>query len=115
MQKKSFNKPDEIMSPPKTKVEILMIDGKKLMRNKFEPGWKWSVHVKPTTGNDSCQLHHLLYGISGNLKAVMTDGTEIEVGPGDVANIPPGHDAWVIGDEPVIQFDAGSAIYAKVK
>src|SRR5258708_270499 len=107
MQKKSFNTPDEIMTPPKTKIEIIKISDKTLMRNTFEPGWKCSKDVKPTANTDSCQIHHVLCGISGQLKAVMGNGTEIDVGPGDVADIPAGHDAWVVGDEPMIGIDVG--------
>lgn len=114
MQKKSFNTPDETRTPPKTKVEVVKIGDNTLMRTTFEPGWKWSEHIKPTVGTDSCQVHHLVYAISGQMKAVMDDGTEIEVGPGDVADIPSGHDAWVVGDEPVVGIDiAGGASYAK--
>ncbi len=113
MQKKSFNTPDQTITPPKTKVEGVKISGITLMRNTFEPGWKWSEHVKPTSGTSSCQVHHILCVISGHLKAVMEDGTEIEVGPGDVADIPPGHDAWVVGDEAMVGIDAGGAINAK--
>jgi len=114
MEKKSFDSPDETRQTPKTKVEVVTIGGATLMRATFEPGWKWSEHVKPTAGTDSCQVHHVSYGISGRLKVVMDDGTEMEFGPGDVADIPPGHDAWVVGDEPSVSIDAsGGATYAK--
>jgi len=108
MQKKSFNKPDSTMNPPKTKGEVVQVGGVTLARNTFEPGWKWSNDIKPTAGTDTCQLHHLFYVISGQLKIVFTDGTEIEAGPGDVVDIPPGHDAWVIGDEAVVGIDIGT-------
>ena len=114
MQKKSFNTPDETRTLPKTKVEVVKVGDVTLMRATFEPGWKWSEHVKPTAGTDSCQVHHVVSVISGHLKIVMDDGTEIEIDPGDVADIPPGHDAWAIGDEPVVLIDfAGAATYAK--
>lgn len=114
MQKKSFETPDETRTPPKTKVEVVRIGDRTLMRTTFEPGWKWSEHIKPTAGTDSCQVYHLVCAISGNLKAVLDDGTEIEVGPGDVADIPSGHDAWVVGDEPAVGIDiGGDANYAK--
>ena len=114
MQKKSFNTPDETRTPPKTKVEVVKIGDSTLMRTTFEPGWKWSEHVKPTAGTDSCQVHHIICAISGHLKTVMEDGTEVEISPGDVANIPPGHDAWVVGNEPAVGIDiAGGASYAK--
>lgn len=111
MQKKSFNTPDEIKTPPNTKVEIVVVGGATLSRNTFEPGWKWSEHVKPTAGTESCQVHHLICAISGNLKVVMEDGTELDVSPGDVVDIPAGHDAWVVGNEPAVGIDIGSTMF----
>lgn len=105
MQKKSFTSPDETKNLPKTKQEILNMEDNTLTRITFDPGWKWSVDIKPVAGTDTCQAHHLLYGISGQLKTVMTDGTEAEMGPGDVVDIPPGHDAWVVGDSPFVALD----------
>ena len=65
-------------------------------------------------GTDSCQVTHLLYCLSGRMKVVMDDGTEGEMGPGDMAAIEPGHDAWVVGDEPCVAVDFGGvAQYAK--
>lgn len=114
MQIKNFNNPDETRTPPKTKIDVVNVGGQTLMRATFEPGWRWSEHIKPTVGGDSCQAHHLIYGISGRMKVVLNDGTEMEAGPGDVADIPPGHDAWVVGDEPSVGIDfAAGATYAK--
>ena len=80
----------------------------------FEPGWKWSENVKPIAGTDSCQAPHLSYVVSGRMKVVADDGAEIEVSAGDVMAIGPGHDAWVVGDEPCVQVDFMSgATYAK--
>jgi quercetin dioxygenase-like cupin family protein len=79
-----------------------------------EPGWRWSEHVKPLAGTASCQASHLSYCVSGRMRVRMDDGTEREVGPGQVVVIPPGHDAWVVGDEPCVQVDfTGMADYAK--
>jgi hypothetical protein len=105
MQKKSFNSPDETKSLPKTKLEIVKIGEKTLIHTTFEQGWKWSVDIKPAVGTESCQAHHVLFGISGKLKAVLEDGSEEDVSPGDVVDIPPGHDAWVVGDEPFVALD----------
>jgi quercetin dioxygenase-like cupin family protein len=114
MQKKNLNKPDETRTPPKTKVEVVKIGDNTVMRTTFEPGWKWSDHVKPTAGTDSCQAHHVIYAISGQMKVVMNDGSEMDVVPGDVVDIPPGHDAWVVGDEAAVGIDFGGATnYAK--
>ena len=71
----------------------------------YAPGWKWSEHIKPVVGTDSCQVPHFGYVLAGRLKTVMDDGTAAELEPGDIAIIPPGHDAWVTGDEPCIILD----------
>ncbi len=68
-------------------------------RARFQPGWRWSTDVKPIVGTDSCMVHHKGYTISGRLHIVLNDGTELEIGAGDAHEIPPGHDAWVVGDE----------------
>ena len=83
-------------------------------RGTFEAGWRWSQDVKPIAGTDSCQAAHLGYYISGRMNVVMDDGQEMEFGPGDFAVIPPGHDAWTVGEEPCVVIDwQGFADYAK--
>ena len=67
----------------------------------LEPGWRWSEHVRPIAGTTSCQFHHVGLTLSGAMDGRMDDGTEFEVRPGDVFDVPPGHDNWVIGDEPL--------------
>src|SRR3954463_654331 len=80
----------------------------------FEPGWKWSEHVKPIAGTDSCQAGHMGFVVSGQMRVVMDDGTAADYGPGDVMIAPPGHDAWVPGTEPCVVIDwQGVADYAK--
>ncbi|MBW1598666.1 cupin domain-containing protein [Streptomyces sp. JJ38] len=80
----------------------------------FEPGWRWSQHVKPIAGTDSCQAAHVGYCLSGRMKIVMDDGETAEVGPGEFVSIEPGHDAWVLGDEACVMLDwAGFGDYAK--
>lgn len=100
--KKSLNQPEETKTPEKIKVEIITIAGLKIQRVTADPGWRWSTHLKPLVGGESCQTHHLVYVLSGKMAAKMNDGSEIYFGPGDVGDIPPGHDGWNIGDEPVI-------------
>ena len=73
----------------------------------FEPGWKWSNDVKPIAGTDQCMAAHTSYCVSGHMRIRMEDGEEIEVGPGDTGIIPPGHDAWVLGNEPCVMLDIG--------
>jgi hypothetical protein len=96
-------------------VQTVKIGSITVSRATLEPGWRWSNDVKPIAGTDSCMVHHKGVGISGRLHVVMDDGTEFEVGPGDVNEIPPGHDAWVVGDEPYtgIDFSEEMAGYAK--
>ncbi len=100
--KKSLNYPEETKLPKKMKVEIVTVDGFKIQRDTAEPGWKWSKHIKPLVGGDSCQIHHSLYVISGKLHVKMDDGKEEEYGTGDVGVIPPGHDGWNAGNEPLV-------------
>jgi hypothetical protein len=113
-EKKNFSAPDETRTPPNATVEVVQVGGKTVMKATFKPGWKWSEDIKPAAGTDTCQAHHFGYQISGNMHVVASDGTEMEAGPGDVLDIPPGHDAWVVGDEPAIMIDFGDvANYAK--
>ena len=101
--KKSFDSPDETVNPgEKMKVEFINVGGAKFQKNTAEPGWMWSKHLKPVDKTDSCQRDHLLYMISGKVAARMNDGNEKEFGPGDVGEIPPGHDGWTVGDKPAV-------------
>src|SRR5438876_3339270 len=105
---------DEVREFPNGKVEIAKLGDAVIGRATFEPGWRWSESVKPVAGTDSCQVHHIGYQMSGRLGVRLDDGSGLEVGPGEVYNIPPGHDAWVIGDEPVVSVDfRGAETYAK--
>ncbi len=102
MEKKSLNQPEESNMPEKLKMEAITIRDLTIRRVTCEPGWQWSKHLKQIQKTESCQRDHLLYLISGRLRVRMNDGTEEEFGPGDVGSIPPGHDGWTIGDEPVV-------------
>lgn len=113
---KHFSEPDEVREFPKGKVEIVNIGGATVGRAIFEPGWKWSTSVKPIAKTKSCEAPHFQYHVSGVLRVKMDDGTEFECKPGDVLSIPMGHDAWVVGDEPVVVVDfQGMVDYAKSK
>jgi quercetin dioxygenase-like cupin family protein len=116
VERKRFDKPDETRSFPANKgqVDLLNLGGGVVGRATFAPGWRWSEHVKPMAGTDSCEATHLGYVVSGRQMVRMDDGTEVEFGPGDVISIPPGHDGWVVGDEPCVVLDfAGMANYAQ--
>lgn len=110
--KKSLGQPDETRPVDKGKVEVVELDGKKVLRSTFEPGWRWSECVKPIVGGESCQVDHFGYCISGRLKVLMDDGAELEFGPGDAMHIPPGHDGWVVGDEPYVGIDVTGTEFA---
>ena len=112
--RKSFDSPDEIRTPRKTKVEVVDLGGVTAMRGTFEPGWKWSECMKPVAGTESCQVAHTGYVASGRMAIRMDDGAEVEYGPGDVGVIPPGHEAWVVGDDACVFIDfQGGETYAK--
>ena len=112
--KKNFDSPDETRPIAGGSVDVVNFGELQPMRTTFQPGWRWSESVKPIVKTESCQVHHLSYFLSGRLVVRMDDGSEAEFGPGDIAEIPEGHDAWVIGDEPVVALDfRGGAIYAK--
>ncbi|MGW2561809.1 cupin domain-containing protein [Streptomyces sp. NPDC001514] len=113
---KNFDSADETrpFEDGKGRVEVLTTDRGPVGRGVFEPGWQWSKHVKPIAGTESCQAAHAGYVISGRMKIVMDDGESAEAGPGDYIGIAPGHDAWVVGDEPCVVVDwAGFGDYAK--
>lgn len=116
MQKMSLNAPEEVraFTDGSGKLELVNLQAGAVGRATFEPGWRWSKHVKPIAGTESCQAAHLAYYITGRMKVVMDDGREEEFGPGDFAIIPAGHDAWIVGDEPCVVIDwQGFADYAK--
>ncbi len=113
---KSFGNPDEVRNFPKGKLELINIGGKVIGRATFEPGWKWSESVKPIAKTGSCMAPHFQYQVSGKMKIIMDDGTEIESNAGDVTLLPEGHDAWVVGNQPVVLVDfQGMIEYAKKK
>ncbi len=113
---KRFSKPEEVRSFPKGKVELVRIGGALIGRATFEPGWKWSESVKPLAKTKSCEAPHFQYQLSGTLHIVMDDGTEFDSRAGDVTLLPVGHDAWVVGNEPVVLVDfQGMIDYARSK
>jgi class 3 adenylate cyclase len=105
LQRRRFSEASDVRVLPHGKVEVVELDDTVVGRMTYEPGWRWSVDVRPIAGTDSCQFHHLGVTLSGRLRVQMVDGTELEVGPGDVFEIPPGHDAWVLGDQPWVSVD----------
>ena len=114
LEARSHDSPDELRTPDKTRVEIVRVGGFSLGRFNFEPGWRWSECVKPVVGTESCQASHVGYAVAGQLTVRLQDGREIHIGPGSSYSIPPGHDAWVVGDERFVGIEVMSAEqYAK--
>jgi mannose-6-phosphate isomerase-like protein (cupin superfamily) len=112
---RSFDSPDETRPfEGKGRVDIINIAGRTIGRATFEPGWKWSTNVKPIAQTDSCQVHHVGYCASGRMTIHMDDGTDIQVEAGKAYEIPPGHDAEVVGDEACVMVDVAEDVgYAK--
>jgi hypothetical protein len=111
---RSFEKPDETREFSNGRAEILNVAEADIGRLVLEPGWRWSNDVKPIAKTESCEAPHVQYHVSGQLRIRMDDGTEFTAGPGDVTSLPSGHDAWVMGDEPVVVVDwYGASHYAQ--
>jgi hypothetical protein len=111
---RTFAKSDEVREFPNGRAEILNVGEGVIGRLVLQPGWRWSNDVKPIAKTSSCEAPHFQYHVSGRLGIRMDDGTEFIAGPGDVTSLPSGHDAWVIGNEPVVVVDwFGATNYAK--
>lgn len=106
---KRLDDPDDTVTFDNGKLEVVTFGSVTVKRATVEPDWKWSNDVAPLMGTDCCESHHILYIISGRLRIELDDGAEAEGGPGDVMEIPPRHDSWVVSDEPLVyvDFDAG--------
>lgn len=111
---KTFNTPEETRPFNNGRAEIVTLGESTIGRLVLEPGWRWSEDVRPIAKTEFCEAPHFQYHVSGRLHIQMEDGTEFEAGPGDLTSLPSGHDAWVIGDEPVVVVDFyGASNYAK--
>jgi quercetin dioxygenase-like cupin family protein len=113
---KSLDAPDEMRTFPKGRNEIVTVGGMKIGRFTFEPGWHWAEHVRPKARTESCQAAHGHYVVSGRLRTRLDSGEVFDLVAGEAGYTPPGHDAWVVGDEPcvIVEFLA-AAEYAKPK
>lgn len=97
---RNFTNPDEVIEASLVRSEAVALAGVTITHDIHYPGWRWSVDLKPEIGTESCQTRHVGYALRGRLHVLLVDGTEFEVEAGEVYHIPPGHDGWVLGDEP---------------
>lgn len=102
---KSFRKADEVRNFPNGKLELVHVGDREIGRAILQPGWRWSTSLKPIVHTQSCEAPHFQYHVSGVLKVKMDTGEEYELHAGDVSMLKPGHDAWVVGNEPVVLVD----------
>src|SRR6266581_5737087 len=109
LEAKALDQPDEVrpFKDGKGSVRVVSLSNGDVGYGTFEPGWRWSEHVKPIAGTDSCQVEHTGYVLKGRMALRMDDGTEREFGPGETFHMPPGHDAWIVGDEKCVLLDFG--------
>ncbi|HTU71586.1 MAG TPA: cupin domain-containing protein [Candidatus Baltobacteraceae bacterium] len=111
---KRFDHPDTVIVFEKGKFEIVLVDEMTIGRATYEPGWKWSEHVGRDLGQRSCAVEHIGMVVSGSATAAMDDGRVIEMRAGDIFYIPPGHDSWVVGDQPYVSLHfMGAEEYAR--
>ncbi len=113
-EQRDFAQPDEVRTFPLGHADILEVGGADIGRLVFQPGWRWSEHVKPIAGTELCEAPHFQYHLAGTLRIRMVDGSEFDATPGQVTSLPAGHDAWVVGNEDVVVIDwFGASEYAK--
>jgi class 3 adenylate cyclase len=105
LQAKSFARPDHVQTMPKLRVEQVGLDEAMIGRCRFEPGWRWSTDIGPMMGTPTCLMRHFGYTMSGAIRVLMDDGETLDIGPDTVFEIPPGHDKWVIGDQPWVTLE----------
>ncbi|MBA2263450.1 MAG: hypothetical protein H0W10_02175 [Chloroflexi bacterium] len=105
MQRRRFSEAVDVRHFPHGQIDVVELDDVVVGRMTYEPGWRWSTDIKPIAGTELCTYHHLGVTLSGRLRVETPDGAELEIGPGEVFEIPPGHDAWVVGDVPWVSVD----------
>ncbi|MFP5218293.1 MAG: cupin domain-containing protein [Actinomycetes bacterium] len=115
LERKTFDDPDEVREGQNWRIEVVHLSGgEQIGRITAQPGWRWTTDVGPVAGTGLCQAPHQQYVVSGRMQVQMADGTEFQVGPGEVLSLPSGHDAWVLGDEPVMAIDwQGASVWAR--
>jgi len=115
LQKRSLSNPDEVRSVGRGKLELVEIGDTAIGRIQYDPGWRWTEDVRPIVGGELCEVRHVGVCLSGRLHIEMADGSTMEIGSFDAYEVPPAHDAWVVGDEPWISIDSqGRRYFAKL-
>jgi len=111
----SFDKPDEVREGKNWRLDLVnLAGGAQIGRLTIQPGFRWTEHVKPVAGTELCMAPHQQYHVTGRIHVVMEDGSETEAGPGEITSLPPGHDAWVVGDEPAVTIDwHGASVWGR--
>lgn len=113
-ERKDLGAPDEVRTFEKGRLELVNIGGGVVGRLVLEPGWRWSEHVKPLAGTEWCEAPHFQYHATGTMHVITSEGEEFDVGPGEITSLPSGHDAYVVGNEPVVVVDFfGASHYAQ--
>lgn len=105
LESKNTATPDDKRTFEHGEISLVSLTGCTVARAELRPGWRWSTDVKPIAGTGSCQATHRSYVVSGRLHVRMADGRELELRPGDAHLVGPGHDAWVVGDQPCVTID----------
>jgi hypothetical protein len=111
----SFDKPDEVREGKNWRLDLVSLaGGAQIGRLTIQPGFRWTEHVKPVAGTELCMAPHQQYHVTGRIHVVMEDGSETEAGPGEITSLTPGHDAWVVGDEPAVTIDwQGASVWGR--
>ena len=113
-ERKDLGAADEVRTFEKGRLELVNIGGGVVGRLVLEPGWRWSEHVKPLAGTEWCEAPHFQYHATGTMHVITSEGEEFDVGPGEITSLPSGHDAYVVGNEPVVVVDFfGASHYAQ--
>jgi hypothetical protein len=110
-ERKDMGRPDEVRQFEKGRLELVNINGGVVGRLVLEPGWRWSQHVKPIAGTEWCEAPHFQYHAAGRLRVITSQGEEFDVSPGEVTSLPSGHDAYVLGEDPVVLVDFFGAMH----
>jgi len=105
LESRNIDTPDEKVGFDHGELRVVNLPGFTLVQATYRPGWTWSGDVKPRVGTASCQQPHAGIVISGRFTVRTDEGEERVLGPGDAHVVSPGHDAWVVGDEPCVILD----------